>query len=121
MANDGTKIIKVRLDESTTINVQAEDLGGEEYVEDLGGEEYIASRLPSTPAFDEISSTIEGIAKTVVTTLRKIRPSKGIVEFGLQIAVESGKLTTLLVKGSGAASLKITLEWEGELSTDSHK
>jgi hypothetical protein len=108
MANDRTEIIRVRLDEKTIINVEAEN---------LGGEEYIALGLP--PAFDEISTTIEGIAKTVVTTLRKIRPSKGTVEFGLQIAVEAGHLTTLLVKGSGAASLKITLEWGEELAMGS--
>jgi hypothetical protein len=110
MAIDRTEIIRTRLADGTIINVQAEN---------LGGEEYIALGLP--PAFDEISTTIEGIAKSVVTTLRNVRPHKGTVEFGLQIAVESGKLTTLLVKGSGAASLKITLEWEGELSTSSQK
>lgn len=110
MANDRTQIVRTSLPDGTIIHVEAEN---------LGGEEYIALGLP--PAFDEISTTIEGIAKTVVTTLRKIRPSKGTVEFGLQIAVEAGHLTTLLVKGSGAASLKITLEWEGELSTGSQK
>ncbi len=108
MANDRTEIIQVRLDEDMIINVQAENLGGEEYI--------AAGPIPD---FDEISTTIEGIAKTMVTTLRNIRPRKGTVEFGLQIAVESGKLTTLLVKGSGAASLKITLEWSEELAIGS--
>ncbi len=108
MASDRTEIIRVRLDDKTTINVQAEN---------LGGQQFIAAGL--SPAFDEISAAIEGIAKTVVTTLRHVRPSKGTVEFGLQIAVEAGHLTTLLVKGSGAASLKITLEWDKELPTGS--
>jgi len=108
MAIDRTEIIQVRLADDTIINVQAEN---------LGGQQYIAAGLP--PAFNEISPTIEGIANSVVTTLRKIGPSKGSVEFGLQIAVEAGHLTTLLVKGSGAASLKITLEWIKELPTES--
>jgi hypothetical protein len=108
MITGRTEIIQIRLADGTIINVEAEN---------LGGQQYIAAGLP--PAFDEISTTIEGIANSVVKTLRKIGPSKGSVEFGLQIAVEAGHLTTLLVKGSGAASLKITLEWVKELTTES--
>jgi hypothetical protein len=42
--------------------------------------------------------------------LEKVKPKKASVEFGLEVAVESGKLTTLLVKGASTANLKITLE-----------
>ncbi len=105
MAIDRTEIMKVRLDEKTIISVQAEN---------LDGQPLIAAELP--PAFDEISPAIEGIAKTVIQTMRRIGLSKGAVEFGLQVAVEAGHLTTLLVKGSEAASLKITLEWDRSLS-----
>ena len=108
MITERSEIIQVRLDENTIINIQAEN---------LGGQQLIAAGLP--PAFDEISPTIEGIANSMVKTLQKIGPSKGTVEFGLQVAVEAGHLTTLLVKGSGAASLKITLEWDKPLSTES--
>jgi Trypsin-co-occurring domain 1 len=34
------------------------------------------------------------------------------VEFGIDVGIESGKLTALICKGSGNASLKITLEFE---------
>jgi len=100
------KIIPVRLDDETVIHIEAESLGGEEYI--------AAGPLPN---FGEISATIEGIAQSVGATLRTIKPHKGTVEFGLQVAIESGRLTTLLVKGSGSASLKITLEWEEEAVT----
>ena len=36
---------------------------------------------------------------------------------GVQVGIESGKLTALLVKGTGNANLKITLEW-GEITED---
>jgi len=38
------------------------------------------------------------------------------VEFGLEVALESGQLTAVLVKGSAKANLKITLEWASNSS-----
>ncbi|MBL8247813.1 MAG: hypothetical protein JNK95_05535 [Candidatus Competibacter sp.] len=74
----------------------------------LGSEEDVAFKLLS---FDEVTNTIEGIASSLNAALQKVKPKKASVEFGLEVAVESGALTTLLVKSSGAATLKITLEW----------
>jgi Trypsin-co-occurring domain 1 len=74
----------------------------------LGGEENVAFKLLS---FEEVTNTIEGIADSLNAALQKVKPKKASVEFGLEVAVESGKLTSLLVNGSGTATLKITLEW----------
>jgi hypothetical protein len=41
-----------------------------------------------------------------------VRPDRGTVEFGIDVGVESGALTALVVKGTGTATLKVTLEWE---------
>jgi Na+/H+-translocating membrane pyrophosphatase len=95
----GTEIIKVELTNGTIIHVQ---------VTALGGEEEVAFILP---AFKGVTDAIEGIAESVVTTLQKVKPHKASVEFGLEVALESGQLTALLVKGSGSSNLKITLEW----------
>ncbi len=40
------------------------------------------------------------------------KPDKMTAELGLKLAVKSGKLTGMLVEGSGTASLKVTLEWQ---------
>jgi hypothetical protein len=64
-------------------------------------------------AWQDVSSAIEGIAQWAVDTFKKVQPTKASIEFGLEIGAEPGKLTTLLVKGSGKANLKITLEWSG--------
>lgn len=74
----------------------------------MGGEEDVALRLLS---FDEVTTSIEGIAASLSAVMQKVKPKKASVEFGLEVAVESGALTTLLVKGSGTATLNITLEW----------
>ena len=62
----------------------------------FGGEEDVAFDLLS---FKEGTDTIESISWAVLGAIRKVNPKKAGVEFGLEIAVESGKLTTLLVKG----------------------
>lgn len=75
----------------------------------LDGEEEVGFTLPT---FKEVTDVIEGIAESVVTSLEKVKPQKASVEFGLEVALESGRLTALLVKGSSTVNLKITLEWE---------
>jgi Na+/H+-translocating membrane pyrophosphatase len=79
----------------------------------LEGEEEVAFTLPS---FKEVTDVLEGIAESVNATLKKVKPRRASIEFGLEVAMESGHLTALLVKGSGTSNLKVTLEW-GE---DSH-
>jgi Trypsin-co-occurring domain 1 len=100
-----TEIVKAELANGTIVNIQATALGGEEEV---------GFALPS---FKEVTDAIEGIAESLVATLQKVKPKKASVEFGLEIALESGQLTALLVKGSGTSNLKITLEW-GEAASE---
>jgi hypothetical protein len=100
-----TEIIKAELPNGGIVHIQATALGGEEEV---------AFTLPS---FKEVTHAIEGIAESVVTSLQNVKPKKATVEFGLEMALESGQLTALLVKGSGTSNLKITLEW-GEASSE---
>lgn len=96
---DNTEIVKAELTDGTTIHIQATVLGGQERV--------AFDILP----FKEVTDAIEGIAKAVVATLDKVSPRRASVEFGIEVGIESGKLTALIVKGSGTANLKITLEW----------
>lgn len=103
---DETRIIPVRLADGTIIQVEAEAFGDSQNIT-------FGMHIPD---FDEVSTAVEGIAKSMVSMLHRVKPRKAAVEFGLQIALESGQLTTLLVKGSGTANMKITLEWSEELS-----
>ena len=98
-----TEIVEAELDNGTTIRIEAISLRGEERV---------AYNIPS---FKEVTDAVEGIAHAIVTTLRKVKPQQASVEFGVQIGVESGQLTALLVKGTGTAHLMITLQW-GEIN-----
>lgn len=54
----------------------------------------------------------EGIVQMIAAPIQKVKPKKATVKFGMQLAVESGQLTAVIVKGSGKGNLEITLEWE---------
>jgi hypothetical protein len=96
-----TEIVKTTLEDGTVISVEAAHLGGEEDV---------ANTFKAFP-FDEVTHAIESITASLVTTLKRVKPQRARVELGMAFGVESGTLTAVLVKGSGDANLKITLEW----------
>ena len=100
--DDYAETVKVKLPNGAEIQVEAVALGGERDVS------------VGIPSFDAVTDAIEGIAQSVRKSFETIQPRKATVELGLELATESGQLTALLVKGSGKASLKITLEWAKE-------
>ena len=62
----------------------------------------------------EVSKAISGLAALVhsgISGIAELKPQKTTAEFSLEVGLESGQLTALWVKGSGNASIKITLEW----------
>src|SRR5687768_3113886 len=61
--------------------------------------------------FDEVGGILTGLSEAVKSSVDKVTPDKVSVEFGLQMAMKSGRLTGLLVDGQGSGSLKVTLEW----------
>lgn len=78
---------------------------------DTSGEQDVGV-LPDL-SFDGVVDSIEAITQKLTTALAKARPDSATLEFGIDVGLESGQLTALLVKGSGTAAIKITLVWEG--------
>jgi hypothetical protein len=93
-----TTIIPLELADGTIVRVEATPIG----------EQQVA--FHQRP-FKEATDAIKAVAKELGQVLQEVKPDKASVKFGLEIAIESGKLTTLIVKGSGKANLEITLEW----------
>jgi hypothetical protein len=62
--------------------------------------------------FQPVSDAIEGVVQMIAAPIQKVKPKKATVKFGMELAIESGQLTAIIVKGSGKANLEITLEWE---------
>jgi len=61
--------------------------------------------------FAIVKKQIEGISSELMTLLKNIGPSKINLEFGIELSVESGQLTSVIVKGSAKSNIKISLEW----------
>ncbi|BAY74107.1 Trypsin-co-occurring domain-containing protein [Nostoc sp. DSM 114161] len=99
---DRTKIISFELSDGRIIKVEVTPIG-EQPVSD------------ETRVFKQATEIIKSIAEDVAGTLKDIsetvKPDKFSVKLGLQIGVESGQLTALIVKGTGTANLEITMEW----------
>ncbi|HET9970990.1 MAG TPA: CU044_2847 family protein [Streptosporangiaceae bacterium] len=98
-------VVKVELPNGVTALVRAVDAGG-------GG----AAKAARTgkPDLSAVMGTLEGMSLAVKSALAKAAPDKVAVEFGLELAVKAGALTAMLVDGEGSASLRVTLEWQGD-------
>ena len=95
------QIVPVKMPNGKVVQVQATGSASERGAA-------IRGQLPS---FEEITDAIEGIASAILGTLEKVKPRNASVEFGLEVALQEGKLTALLVQGGGTASVNVTLEW----------
>ena len=52
------------------------------------------------------------IAEAMHGVIASASPDEAKIEFGIDLTLEAGQLTTLLVKGSGKGTLKISLTWK---------
>lgn len=95
-----TEFLPVLLDDGTTINIETTMLDSEE--------EVVFEGFFLKP----ISETIEGVSKSLISTVKKVSPTKASVELGFEVGLKEGQLTALLVQGDGKANIKVTLEWE---------
>jgi hypothetical protein len=98
-----TRIVPVVLPKGATVRVEATLLAPLE--QDVAGGEEIVRRL------DEVGAAIEGVAGMVVSAMRAVKPTKASAEFAIEVGLQTGGITALLMKGSGKANLKIHLEW----------
>jgi hypothetical protein len=64
--------------------------------------------------FQPLADAIEGVVQMIAAPLQKVKPKKATVKLGLELGVEAGQLTAMIVKGSGKGNLEITLEWEAK-------
>lgn len=59
-----------------------------------------------------VKSQVRMVSEEFVSIFNQINVKKTTIEFGIELSVESGQLTSIIVKGAGKANLKVTLEWE---------
>jgi len=99
-------IVEIKLDNNTTILAEV-------LVKNNNGREKIASEI-AEKKFSDFSNTVGKIASETLKPLKQINAKKLTIKMGMNIGVESGKLTALLVEGSANANIEITIEWSNE-------
>ena len=97
--DEQTESIPVKLPNGTIIKIETPRREGRE---DVDFEIF---------SFDDIGNALEGITDAIKGTIEKVKPKKTTVKFGIEVGVESGKLTAMIVKGTGKGNLEITMEW----------
>ena len=99
---DRTKILPLKLSDGKIVKVEVTPIGEQPVSAD-------------TRVLQQATKIIKSIAEDVAGTLKDIKeavkPDKFTVKLGLQIGIEAGQLTALIVKGTGTANLEITMEW----------
>ena len=108
---DGTTdtLVKVDMGDGRIVAVEARNVSPEHPV-----------GIRNVLSFDGVTDSIEAVSSRVTRALEKVKPDRATVEFGVDVGVESGGLTGLIAKGTGTATLKITLEWESGAPGGSH-
>lgn len=108
MAN---KVVEVVLPNNAVALVRVSELDQDAVV---AGAEKVS--WPETFDFEQVSSTLEGVAEALRSSLARANPKKTKVELGFELTVRNGKLVGLLVEGQASASLRVTLEWGDDKS-----
>lgn len=62
--------------------------------------------------FNDACKSLKQIGSEIYEVLQELKPKKGSVEFGIELSITSGKLTSMIVNGNGKANFVIKLEWE---------
>jgi Trypsin-co-occurring domain 1 len=93
-----SRIISVELADGTSVKIEVTPIGDRKI------------NFHTRP-FKEVTDTIESLSKEIAEALYKVKADRFTVKFGIEVGIESGKLTALLVKGISTANLEITLEW----------
>lgn len=62
----------------------------------------------------DITKPIARVGRDLLDAAKAAKPDKATVEAGFGVTVEQGQLISWLAKGSGEATIKITLEWSSQ-------
>jgi hypothetical protein len=102
------EVVEVELPNGTVALVQAVPVDGGRGAAKVGA----LDRLD----FDGVAGTLAGVGEAIQAAVAKAKPRMVRVELGIEMVLKAGKLTGMLVEGSGTADLQVTLEW-GDGST----
>ncbi|MFJ2158173.1 CU044_2847 family protein [Streptomyces sp. NPDC087856] len=104
--SESRHVVEALLPNATTVSIVAVATDGRDPAQDVSAR--------GLPTLDDVSSSITGMASLVRDAVVAVRPTSASVEFGVDVKIESGKLSGLIVSGAANATLKVTLNWESD-------
>jgi NTP-dependent ternary system trypsin peptidase co-occuring protein len=63
---------------------------------------------------EQLRTTVRGVSESLRSALEDVVPDQVQIEFGIELAVKTGKLTSVLAEAGGKAAVKVTLTWTNE-------
>jgi Trypsin-co-occurring domain 1 len=69
------------------------------------------STATTVAKFTDLMEPVEAIADMLFRKLQQMPVPRATIEFAVDVGIESGSLTAMIVRGTASANLKITLEW----------
>jgi hypothetical protein len=107
-------VVPTRLPSGAILRVEARRIEGASV--DTGPVDRDAVARPGAdlglPALRSALQGIEELTGEISAVIDRVSPSEATVEFDVELVAEAGQLTALLVKGSGKATFKFTLNWK---------
>jgi hypothetical protein len=66
---------------------------------------------------EDLTRTVRGVSASLRAAVDDLVPDEVQVEFGLELALKSGQLISMLAEAGATASIKVTLAWKGDATT----
>ncbi|WBB93439.1 CU044_2847 family protein [Verrucosispora sp. WMMC514] len=63
---------------------------------------------------EDLRRTVRGVSACLREAVDELVPDELQVEFGLELALKAGRLTSVLAEAGATASVKVTLTWKGQ-------
>ena len=62
---------------------------------------------------DDLRRTVHGVSQSLREALDDLVPDQLQIEFGLELTLKSGKITSMLAEAGATATVKVALTWHG--------
>ncbi|MFC4536845.1 CU044_2847 family protein [Sphaerisporangium dianthi] len=106
------RLVRLETPGDGVLYVEARELGAALYDDERelsGGD---GAMRAITGAVDDVTGALGAFAGRLRSALAESGATRYAVEFGCEIAVETGKVVAVIGKGSATSSLKVTMEWD---------
>lgn len=77
----------------------------------VDGEEDVSALSEILP-FDSVVESVASVSQAMTDALRRAKPEEAELTFGLDVTLQAGTLTSVIVKGGGTSTFTIRLLWK---------